>query len=169
MNKVYNLEKKYDLKPKELLFLKLLFDYKFDVIKAWLEVHPKSKAEGRSINTLASRFYKKIKQKINIQENYIDYLEICGVGFGRLTEEIQKGLAAMKTEYFKGIKVADCEDNTTRAKTRDLLADILGAKKKEVNVNTNLGTGVLLLPEEKLKDDWLNKSKELHSDQENGE
>lgn len=40
----------------------------------------------------------------------------------------------MKTEFYQGARVADCEDNTNRQRCRELLAEILGRRKNSVEL-----------------------------------
>lgn len=158
-----NLEKKYRITPKEMFFLNVYRNNQYNKKLAYKAVFPNNNSNDKVLSALASKFYKKITDKIDIQKNFIDYLELLNCGFGRLAEEIDKGLNSMKTEFFKGEIVANCEDNTTRQRARELLADVLGAKKQTIvhedNTENPLADAI-----EKLTEAYNNNEPEQEAD-----
>jgi hypothetical protein len=128
------LEKKYRITPKEMCFLGEYIKNNYNKKLAYKALFPENNSEDNVLSALASKYYRRITDKINIQANFTDYLDLLNVGYSRLAEEIDKGLNSMKTEFYKGHVVAECEDNTTRQRARELLADVLGAKKQNIKI-----------------------------------
>jgi hypothetical protein len=69
-------------------------------------------------------------------------LESAGLGEMRLLRELEKRLGAMETHFYQDQVVADCEDNGTRMRATDLLADLLGKRKAEVAISGHLDFNV---------------------------
>jgi len=59
-------------------------------------------------------------------------LEAAGLGYDRLLAEVDARLNAKVTKHYKDEELGDFEDNTTRTRATELLADILGVRKKEI-------------------------------------
>lgn len=53
----------------------------------------------------------------------------------RLLEEIEKGLNAEYTKFFKDESLGEFEDNTNRQRARELLADLLGVRKQKLDLH----------------------------------
>lgn len=154
---VNNISGKYSINPDDLEFFRLCFKY-HDKYRAYKETHPDCTDNDNSIRTMSCRLYTSIYDKF--QGNIRDMLEAAGLGAGRLTDEIEKGLNAMKTEFYKGQNVAECEDNATRARTRELLARVSGYDNKTVEVHKEPGETLDL---SKLSEEQLAKFHELLS------
>lgn len=56
----------------------------------------------------------------------------------RLARELDKMLGAMVTKYFKDQSLGDHEDNTTRMRAVELLADLLGKRKAELTLHHDI-------------------------------
>lgn len=65
-------------------------------------------------------------------------LESAGLGEDRLAVEINKRLAAKVTKFHQDKIVCDVEDNATRMRATELLADLLHKRKTELDVHTDL-------------------------------
>lgn len=52
---------------------------------------------------------------------------------------LNRMLRAMRTEFYQGSPVAECEDNTTQMRAVELLADVLGHRKNAVELSGALG------------------------------
>lgn len=79
-------------------------------------------AAESTVQKSASAFFKKARAKLSKSEE----LEMRNLGRSRVFAELEKRLNANVTEFYKGLKVTDCEDNTTRMKATELLARING-------------------------------------------
>ena len=94
-------------------------------------------------------------------------LEELGRGMDRLFRERDKRLNAEITKHFKGMSLGQFEDNKTRMEATKLLADILGLRKSQLDVNHGLqsGTfGVLVVPgTAPSKDDWAKNAADYQS------
>ena len=130
-----DLEKLLD--AKELLFLQSYFSSGADVITAWRATHPRSTTTkgSNSERATAYNFLYKIKAKLKVSDNFAEFMESMNLGYTRLAAEMEAGLTAMKTEFYKGEPVAEVEDNNVRSKTRSQLIDILGVKSQDININ----------------------------------
>jgi hypothetical protein len=74
-------------------------------------------------------------------------LAAAGLDDLRLAKDIRMLLRAKKSEFYQGIKVADCTDNSTRMRAVELLAELLGRKKSELNLHVNDDDGLTLILE----------------------
>lgn len=74
------------------------------------------------------RLFAKIRRKLG-PAGWQHMLEAVGLDDLRLAQELAWMLRAMKTEFYQGRAVADCEDNATRARGVELLAEIRGRRK----------------------------------------
>lgn len=63
-----------------------------------------------------------------------DYLGSCGLGVDRVVMEVEKGLTAKTNIYYKGELVDTVNDNQTQHKSRVLLADLHGLRKRSLEV-----------------------------------
>ena len=57
------------------------------------------------------------------------------MGYARLLEEVEKGLNAEMVKHWQGEEIGVYEDNTIRQRARELLADLLGARKQKLDLN----------------------------------
>lgn len=72
-------------------------------------------------------------------------LEAAGLGEDRLVREINLRLDAKVSKFYKGEFLGDFEDNRTRMQATELLADLLGKKKAEIDLNHHLDDGLTLV------------------------
>ena len=63
----------------------------------------------------------------------------------RLASKLNELLDAKKTEFYKGRVAADCTDNATQLRAAELLAELLGRKKLDLNLVTDLPQVVMQL------------------------
>jgi hypothetical protein len=96
------------------------------------------KASNDNGRSEASRAMARIKRRLG-ERTWQEKLEAADLGDTRLLEELSAALRAMKTEYYHGVPVAECEDNTNRQRALELLADILGKRKAAVELMGMLG------------------------------
>ena len=82
------------------------------------------------------------KKKIDWQGK----LEAAGLGEERLLREINRRLKAKVTKYWQGVSLGDHVDNATRQRATELLAELLGKKKLELSLNTELPQIVMQYP-----------------------
>lgn len=66
----------------------------------------------------------------------------------RLAADLGELLQAKKTEFYRGRPVADCTDNGTRMRAVELLAELLGRKKLDVNLISDLPRVVMQYPDD---------------------
>jgi hypothetical protein len=57
------------------------------------------------------------------------------MGEERLLSEINKRLQAKFTKFYKNKKLGDFEDNITRQRATELLAEILGKRKSQIDLH----------------------------------
>lgn len=84
-----------------------------------------------SAASLGTRLLQRIKAKADFEE----LLEAAGLGYARLLEEVEKGLNAEMVKHWQGEEIGVYEDNTIRQRARELLADLLGARKQKLDLN----------------------------------
>jgi hypothetical protein len=132
-------QKKYRITPLEYEFFIKCFYYTRNgedkpkaKQKAYLDTHPDLPRDSKNLSNLSSRLYSAIYDKFG--DNFADFMEIAGCGRDRLQEEIDKGLEAKYTKFFKGRELGEMPDNSTRAKTRELMAKTIGVLKNQVEV-----------------------------------
>jgi len=152
-----DIEDRCNINPTEAKFFRLCFVY-LDKKKAYIETHPNvDPNNSNSVSSCATRLYNSIVSKFGGSLN--DMMEVAGLGENRLVKEIQKGLRAKITKHTaKGEKIGVFEDNTTRARTRELLAKVLIGDKKTVEVTTKQESSLDL---SKLSDEELKTFKSL--------
>jgi HSP20 family molecular chaperone IbpA len=68
-------------------------------------------------------------------------LEAFDLGVDRLFHEINQRLGAQKTEFYEGRAVAEVEDNATRMRATELLADLHGVRKQSLDLNLGAQDG----------------------------
>lgn len=143
MTNVYEIKKKFNLKPKEIQFLHEHLENNLSITQAYKATKKiKSETKQESIRRSASRFYSKIKSKIDWNE----FLEISGLGLNRIAKELNKMLSAKKTVFYKGEAVAICEDNTNQVRALELLAELWGKRITQLE-----HSGVVILKPETIK------------------
>ena len=62
-------------------------------------------------------------------------LDSAGLGEDRLLCELDKMLGAEVTKYYKDGSLGPHTDNATRMRATELLADLLGKRKAELNIH----------------------------------
>lgn len=72
------------------------------------------------------RMLRRIKQKVD----WPRLMESAGLGVMRVLQEEEKRLGAMKSEFYEGEEVAVVEDNGTRMRATELLADLNRLRSK---------------------------------------
>jgi 2-phospho-L-lactate guanylyltransferase (CobY/MobA/RfbA family) len=65
-------------------------------------------------------------------------LEAAGLGEERLLREIRKRLDARITKYFKDVSLGEHTDNAVRMRATELLADLLGKRRTDINLHSDL-------------------------------
>jgi hypothetical protein len=130
------------LKPREIKFLVSYFEAigrgsRSPQYEAYCDIFPNSDRPRMGAQKTASSIYARIKRKIG---DFDLFLELCGLGLTRVAQEIERGLNAMKTEFYQGERVADVEDNATRSRVLELLADLHGLRKHEVKLSGQITT-----------------------------
>lgn len=82
----------------------------------------------------------------------------------RLFREIEKRLTAKVTKHYRSYNLGKFEDNKTQMEGTKLLADVLGVRKNQVDVNLGVqpgGFGVLVVPgPSPSKSDWATAAAE---------
>lgn len=109
---------------------------------AYLYISPKTKVSNSFAS--GSRLMKNIKTKISWDQ----LLEEAGLGETRLMMELDKRLNAEHERFYQDKSLGTFEDNQTRMKATDLLADILGVKKREVKIDNTYRGHIFLIPAE---------------------
>ena len=84
-----------------------------------------------SAKSHAYRMLKRLRQKSQFQ----DLLVAGNLDDLRLIREINKRFRAKRTEFYQGKAVATLTDNTNLQRNTELLADILGRRKTEVELS----------------------------------
>lgn len=132
-------QKKYRISPAEYEFFARYVENTRNGMKskeaktdAYIATHPGCPEDSQHKSKMAYRLYSQIYDKFG--DNFADYLEFVGLGRDTLADEIRKGLKAKKIEFYKGEKLTPICDNATRARTRELLANVSGVSKKQVEV-----------------------------------
>jgi hypothetical protein len=85
----------------------------------------------RSIRQSGSNMLKRIKAKVD----WPRLMESAGLGEMRVLREIEARLGAMETHFYQDKVVADREDNGTRMRATELLADFHGKRKNQLEVS----------------------------------
>lgn len=65
-------------------------------------------------------------------------LESAGLGEIRLLREVEKQLTATVTKYYQDQSLGDHTDNAVRMRATELLADLLGKRKAELDVHVDV-------------------------------
>jgi len=124
-----NTAKTKGLTLRERRFLRLVLVRGLSLKDAYAQTaNPNQVLAESTADSNGCRLYARIKAKLGAHD-WQGKLDAVDLGDTRLLEEISAGLRAMKTEFYQGVAVADCEDNGTRQRARELLADILGKRK----------------------------------------
>lgn len=140
--RLHLLKKKHKLSPREIKFLIVFAASGFqDYESAYREYRQDDPENDPSkLRNKGSVIYSHIRDKMGDQ--FSEYLEAVGLGTDRLAYEIEQGLNACKVKFYEGKIISDIdgnpivlEDNTTRQKARELLADLHGARIKKVQVS----------------------------------
>ena len=137
MTNVSEIVKQFDLKPKEITFLHYHLVIGLSLSASYREIKfVKPQTKDESTRRSASRFFARIKQKID----WPQLLELAGIGLDRVILELNDKLTAKKTEFHQGIAVAECEDNGTQMRALELLAELHGLKKREIKFKGEIKT-----------------------------
>ena len=75
--------------------------------------------------------YKTNKKKIDWSAK----LEAAGLSEDRLLQELEKRLNAKVTKFYQDENLGEFEDNTTQQRATELLADLLGKKKNQIELS----------------------------------
>jgi len=136
-----DLKRQFDLKPMEIVFLAAWIQ-SGDLYTAYVSSHPRSLAarnpNDAQIKLNAQKQGSRIFQRIKRRIDWPGFLELVGLGLDRVALEIQRGLEANSAVFYKGKEVAVVTDNMVRARTRELLADLHGLRKREVTLNAKI-------------------------------
>lgn len=84
----------------------------------------------------------------------------------RLAEEVLRLLRIKKVTYYEGQAVGYDDDGFIQLKATELLAELLGKRKNQVDVNHGLqpgSYGVLLVSGPSSRDEWEKRAKEQQS------
>ena len=73
-------------------------------------------------------------RKIKKKYNWELLLTEAGLGVETITSRLLEMLKAKKTEFYKGKSVATCEDNATQMRALELLVELHGLKKREIDI-----------------------------------
>ena len=137
MTNIQEIIKRLDLKPVEIAFLHEHMINGLSLTAAYREVKKvRPETKDRSVWRTSSRFFSRIKQKID----WPQFLELAGIGVDRVIRELNDKLTCKKTEFHQGIAVAECEDNGTQMRALELLAELHGLKKREVKFSGEIKT-----------------------------
>ena len=117
------------LTPRERRFLAAYFGG-MSQWRAYLVTTDKPITES-SAKSLASKMLKRIRRKTE----YRELLDAANLGDTRLLREVNKRFRAMRTEFYQGEAVAVVTDNTNRQRNTELLADLLGRRKTEIELS----------------------------------
>lgn len=130
---------------------KVYYAYEFlgmSFAKAYDYAKPKNKAKQRSRTQLGKRLHDWYAE--NAPEDMLETLKLHGLDRDRLAQETNKRLDSMTLKNVKQLVepkgkqqfkpfvaeiTIDCEDNTTRMRATELLADMLGARIKKEEDN----------------------------------
>lgn len=61
----------------------------------------------------------------------------AGLGEVRLLREVQARLAAVETKFWQGKSLGEFSDNAVRMRATEVLADLLGKRKAELNLHAD--------------------------------
>jgi hypothetical protein len=112
-----------------------------DFIQAYREAYkPKTKNE-RTIKRLAYAARANIYNRPDAQEIFKN----TGLGLDRFTMELDRRLKAEKAIPIGNGEIARTEDNTTRMAATNLLADVLGLRKRDTTINYNVNQALKAL------------------------
>jgi hypothetical protein len=137
------------LTPRDRIFLLGYIEGK-TATDAYLVIRPEVTRETARV--LACRMLKRILKKVD----WPRLLEEAGLGEMRLVRELNKRLNAMITKYWQDKSLGDFEDNSTRMRATELLADLLGKRKSEVAITGGLEIRTAdMSPEE--REAWIEK------------
>jgi hypothetical protein len=100
------------------------------------------KCSRKSARESASRLYRVIRRKAGFH----DRLEAFGLGEARLAAEIEKRLNAMTARYYQDQSLGNFEDNATRMRATELLAQMNGALTKDIAAAIERGAAVIPMP-----------------------
>jgi len=137
LTNIQEIIKRLDLKPVEIAFLHEHMINGLSLTAAYREVKKvRAGTKDRSVWRTSSRFFSRIKQKID----WPQFLELAGIGVDRVIRELNDKLTCKKTEFHQGIAVAECEDNGTQMRALELLAELHGLKKREIKFKGEIKT-----------------------------
>ncbi len=136
LTSVYEIAKNYDLKPKEIAFLRTYLASNISITDTYRKIK-KSKlgATEESLRRSASRYFARIKQKINWPE----FLEMAGLGMDSIVKDLNDLRQAMKTIFYEGKAIADCIDNTIRLRAIEVVIDLHSLRKQEIKHSGSIG------------------------------
>jgi hypothetical protein len=97
---------------------------------------------------LRRRAWIEVHQKHKKKDCWPDILASAGLDDIRLARDLSRLLAAKKTEFYQGTAVADVTDNAVRMRAVELLAELLGRKKAEIALITELPQVIMQFPDE---------------------
>jgi hypothetical protein len=131
------------LTPKEAQFFRL-YIRGMSATDAYLKLRPGIKRE--SANAAGCRTLRRIKRKVDWGAK----LEEADLGEIRLLRELHQRLRAETTHFWQDEEVSNLTDNATRMRATELLAELLGKRKAELNVHHDV---VEIIPPPKPEDE----------------
>lgn len=131
-----------EIYTKERRFLSEYFRNGCNAKRAYLKIAPD--VTERTAEELGSKLLARVKKK----DCWIDILEAAGLDDMRLASSLDALLMAKKTEFYQGVPVAEVEDNSTRIRATELLAELRGRRKHEVSVVSELPQLVMRFPDD---------------------
>jgi hypothetical protein len=111
---------------------------------AYLKLRPDIKRE--SADAAGCRMLRRIKRKVD----WGSKLEEADLGEMRLLRELHKRLLAETTHFWQTEAVSNLTDNATRMRATELLAELLGKRKAELNIHHDI---VEIIPAPKPEDE----------------
>jgi len=119
------------LTPRELTFL-IEYVSGRSAVDAYLTIRPD--VEKGSAYVSGCRMLKRVLRKTD----WPRLLESANLGEMRLIRELEARLQAKVTKHYQDQKLGEFEDNATRMKATELLADLLGKRKSELAISGHL-------------------------------
>jgi phage terminase small subunit len=131
------------LTPKEARFFRLYING-MTATDAYLKLCPHVQRD--SADEMGCRMLKRIKRKVD----WGTKLEEADLGEIRLLRELHKRFRAETTHFWQNEAVENLTDNTTRMHATELLAELLGKRKAELNVHHDI---IEIIPPPKPEDE----------------
>ena len=147
------------LTPKERKFLRCIIVDNMSETDAYLAVSNQAKLPTRqSAGELGSRMFRRIKKKAEFQE----VLRAGGLDYVRLVRKLSQLLDAKRVEMYQGEVAHTCEDGFVQTKAAELLAELLGLRKGQVDIRLpGNAYGVLVVPgRSQDRNEWADRARE---------